>query len=264
MSDFQGTSRPDQSRSAAVAGTAQDRASEGAGLVGDKAAEVADTAKEQAAGVAHEATVQARDLVGELRDQLQGQAQSQTQRLAENVRRLADELRDMSESGKPDSTASSVVRQIADGGRQVASRLEQRGPDGLISDLQDFARRRPGVFLAGAALAGFAVARAGKGVSAAGSSATSGSGAESGQHQVPSSPVTSPRPQVTGAGTPQPGYESHPDPHGRFQPPPVAPGYGQSPAPSWPAATPPPPPPQASPATPPPPYPAPQRPIQGS
>ncbi len=255
MSDFQGTSRPDQSRSAAVASTAQDKASEGAGLVGDKAAEVAGTAKEQAAGVAHEATAQARDLVGELRDQLQGQAQSQTQRLAENVRRLADELRDMSESGKPDSTASGLVRQIADGGHQAASRLERRGPDGLITDLQDFARRRPGVFLAGAALAGFAVARAGKGVSAAGSSTTSGSGAESGQQQVPSSPVTSPRPQVTGAGTP----------HGQFQPPPVAPGYGQPPTPTWPATTtPPPPPPPASPAAPPPPYPGPQRPIQGS
>ncbi|MER7108355.1 hypothetical protein [Streptomyces sp. NPDC000229] len=237
MSDFQGTSRPDQSRSAAVAKTAQDKASEGAGLVGDKATEVAGTAKEQAAGVAHEATAQARDLVGELRDQLQGQAQSQTQRLAENVRRLADELREMSESGKQDSSASGVVRQIADGGHQVASRLEQRGPDGLINDLQDFARRRPGVFLAGAALAGFAVARAGKGVSAAGSTTTSGPGPEGGQQQTPS------RPQVE--------YDTP----AQFQPP-VAPGYGQAPTAEPPTA---PPPPVA-----PPPYPGTQRPIQGS
>ncbi|WP_219689037.1 hypothetical protein, partial [Streptomyces anatolicus] len=173
MSDFQGTSRADQSKPAAVAQTAQAKAGEGAGLVGDKATEVAGTAREQAAEVAQEATAQARDLVGEVRDQLQDQARSQTRRLAENVRRLAGELQEMSESGKPDSSVSGVVRQIADGGHQVASRLEERGPDGLIGDLQDFARRRPGVFLAGAALAGFAVARAGKGISAAGSDTSS-------------------------------------------------------------------------------------------
>ncbi|MET9950504.1 hypothetical protein ABZ135_03005 [Streptomyces sp. NPDC006339] len=261
MSDFQGTSRPDQSRSAAVAKTAQEKASEGAGLVGDKAAEVAGTAKEQAAGVAHEATAQARDLVGELRDQLQGQAQSQTQRLAENVRRLADELREMSESGKPDSSAAGVVRQIADGGHQVASRLEERGPDGLVSDLQDFARRRPGVFLAGAALAGFAVARAGKGVSAAGSSSPSGAGTGNRQQRVSASPVGSSQSRLAGAGVPRVGYEGASEPPGPPQAPPVAPGYGQAPAPTRPATATPPPPPADPPS-----YPGagPHTPTQGS
>ncbi|KUL52205.1 hypothetical protein [Streptomyces sp. NRRL S-1521] len=176
MSDFQDRNRQDQSTSAAVAETARNKASEGAGLVGDHAAEVAGTAKEQASGVGHEATAQARDLVGEVRDQLQDQARAQTRRLAENVRRLADELHDMSANGKSDSTAAHVVGQIADGGHQMASRLERRGPDGLVSDLQDFARRKPGVFLAGAALAGFVAARAGKGVSAAGSTAAPDAG----------------------------------------------------------------------------------------
>ncbi|MER5311381.1 hypothetical protein ABT034_26730 [Streptomyces sp. NPDC002773] len=176
MSDFQDRNRPDRSTSEAVAKTAQAKVSEGAGLVGGKAADVAGTAREQGAEVVGEATNQARDLVGELRDQLQGQAHTQTRNLAQNVRRLADELREMSENGKPDSSAAGVVRQLADGGQQVASRLEQRGPDGLVSDLQDFARRRPGVFLAGAALAGFAVARVGKGVSAASSSSPSSAG----------------------------------------------------------------------------------------
>ncbi|GGU24933.1 hypothetical protein [Streptomyces lavendofoliae] len=173
MSGFEEPGRRDQSTPGAVARTAQEKAAESAGMVGDKAAEVAGTAKEQVAGLTQEATAQARDLVGELRGQLRDQAHSQTQRLAENVRQLSDELREMSENGKPDSGVGGVVRQISDGGRQVADRLEQRGPDGLVSDLQDFARRRPGVFLAGAALAGFVVARAGKGVSAAGSSDSS-------------------------------------------------------------------------------------------
>ncbi|WP_327732768.1 hypothetical protein OG749_01775 [Streptomyces nojiriensis] len=130
------------------------------------------TAKDQAANVVGEATAQARDLVGELRTQLTDQAQTQTQRLAENVRRLSQELRELGENGKPDSTMADVARQIADGGHQIAAHVEKRGPDGLVGDLQSFARRRPGVFLAGAALAGFVVARAGKSVSAAGYAGT--------------------------------------------------------------------------------------------
>ncbi|MEV6794940.1 hypothetical protein AB0M87_23790 [Streptomyces sp. NPDC051320] len=169
MSDFDEAGRPDRSTTAAAAKTAQDKAAEGAQVVSDKATAVTDTAKEQAAGVANEAAAQAGNLVSEVRSQLQDQADSQTQRLAGNVRRLADELGRMSDSGEPDSSAAKAVRKIADGGQQAAAKLESRGPEGLLSDLQGFARRRPGVFLAGAALAGFAVARAGKGVGAAGS-----------------------------------------------------------------------------------------------
>lgn len=153
MSDFQSTSRPDRGTPAAVAKTAQDKAGEGAGLVGDKAAEVAGTAKEQAGNVAGEATAQARDFVDELREQLQDQADVQTRRLADNVRKLSDELRVMGDSGGRESSAAGVVRQMADGGHKVAARLEERGPDGLLGDLRAFARRRPGVFLAGACAA---------------------------------------------------------------------------------------------------------------
>ncbi|MFJ6087750.1 hypothetical protein ACIQI8_40845 [Streptomyces sp. NPDC092369] len=170
MSDFDQPQARDTSRAAEVASTAQDKAAEGAGLVGGKTAEVAHTAKDQAANTVHEATAQARNVIGELREQLQGQSRAQARQLAGNVRRLADELHEMSENGKPDSTAAAVVRQVADSGRQVASHLESRGPEGVVEDLRDFARRKPGLFLAGAAVAGFAAARLGKGMSAAGSS----------------------------------------------------------------------------------------------
>jgi hypothetical protein len=52
----------------------------------------------------------------------------------------------------------------ADGGRRAAGYLDERGLDGAIEELQRFARRRPGVFLAGAALAGFAAGRIAKAV----------------------------------------------------------------------------------------------------
>jgi hypothetical protein len=40
-----------------------------------------------------------------------------------------------------------------------ASYIEDRGIEGLAADVVDFARRRPGVFLAGAAVVGFGVGR---------------------------------------------------------------------------------------------------------
>ncbi|MFD3328382.1 hypothetical protein [Streptomyces sp. NPDC058701] len=230
MSDFEDARRQDESRTTAAAHTVQEKAGESVSLVGDKAAEVGGTAKEQAANVIGEATAQARDLVGELRTQLTGQAETQTQRLAENVRRLSQELRELGENGKPDSTMADVARQLADGGHQVASHLDKRGPDGLVSDLQNFARRRPGVFLAGAALAGFVVARAGKSVSAAASSETAGApAADSGSASSAGRPTP-------GSGTPEPvrppvadrsgipaGYEDPLDTYGQSQPPHVTP-----------------------------------------
>lgn len=261
MSDFHGSNRPDQSTPAAAAHTAQEKAAEGARLVSGQAAEVAGTAKEQAANVAGEAKAQAQDLVSEVRTQLQDQAQTQTKRLATNVRRLADELQEMSENGKPESSTAGAVRKIADGGHQVAARLENRGPDGLFSDLQNYARRRPGVFLAGAALAGFAVARLGKDVKAAGSGDSgSASGPTSGYGdtrtgQFPPDygeadyPVATPTPAPRATG-----YATDPlDSYGQSQPPHVVPDY----APDPPTVRPP------SPPVPPLPYENPQRP-QGS
>ncbi|MEU6890703.1 hypothetical protein ABZ934_02695 [Streptomyces sp. NPDC046557] len=251
MTHIQDSGRRPDSTSAAVARTAQDKLGESAATVGDKATEVAQTAKEQAGQVVGEATGQARDLIGEFKDQLQDQAGSQTRRLAGNVRRLSDELREMSENGRADSTAAGLVGRVADGGRQVADRLEERGPEGLIGDLQDFARRRPGVFLAGAALAGFAAARVVHGLNAAGSDGTGpravpAAGGDDYPAPAPAvppdvSPAVSPaaRPAVEpgsdGADTaPGAGPGPYADPldtYGQSQPPHVTPAPQGAPAP---------------------------------
>ncbi|MFJ3439126.1 hypothetical protein ACIPMU_37045 [Streptomyces cyaneofuscatus] len=226
MSDFESSSRPDSGTTATAAQTARDKASEGDDLVADKAGDVAGTAKEQTADVAGEATARAQDVVGELRSQLEEQARSQTQRLADNVRRLADELHDMSRNSDGDSSAASAVQQIADRGHQAASCLGNRGPDGLLSDLQDFARRRPGAFLAGAALAGFATARLAKGTKSAdgggGRPARARDGSTS--QEVPGAPAASPTAPSPGftpshggdiAPGPVPVRDPYPDPQQR-------------------------------------------------
>ncbi|MFD8411006.1 hypothetical protein ACFV2Q_04465 [Streptomyces sp. NPDC059650] len=221
MSDFQESSRRQDSSAAAVAQTVQDKTSEGAALVGGKAAEVGGTVKEQAANVVGEATSQARNLAGGLRDQLRGQAQAQTTTLAENVRRLAQELKEMGENGKPDSTMAGVARKMAERGSRAADRIEKRGPDGLLGDLQNFARRRPGAFLAGAALAGFLIGRAEKGVISA-ASADTGTGEGSGPEAGPADRTHGGVPAVQNAGIPA-GYDDLTDTYGQSQPPHVVP-----------------------------------------
>ncbi|MEV7894344.1 hypothetical protein [Streptomyces cyaneofuscatus] len=210
MNDFESSSRPGDGTTATTAQTARDKAGEGTDLVADKAADVAGTAKEQAANVTGEASARAQDVVGELRSQLEEQARSQTQRLAENVRRLADELHDMSRNSDGDSSAAGAVRQIADRGHQAASRLEDRGPDGLLNDLRDFARRRPGAFLAGAALAGFATARLAKGAKSADSAGGPAGTTDGSSGRDASSPA--PTPSYGGSITPGPVPVSDPYP----------------------------------------------------
>jgi uncharacterized protein YjbJ (UPF0337 family) len=158
----------DRGASQAIAHTAQDKAAEGGAVVTEQASQVAGTAKEQAGRVADEGVAQARNLAQEVREQVTAQAQTQTQRLGENLQRLSQDLHDMASSAKPDTLAATAVRRIAEGSGQVADHVQRRGPEGLVGDLQDFARRRPGTFLAGAALAGFAVARLSKDAGAAG------------------------------------------------------------------------------------------------
>ncbi|BFV60946.1 hypothetical protein KCMC57_up60500 [Kitasatospora sp. CMC57] len=238
MSEYTSPGRPAGQENSkpvtAAAQSARERASDAAGTVADATGEVVGTVREQTSQVVEDATTQARDLVGEAREQLRDQARSQTGRLAENVRRLADELREMSEHGKPGSTATTALRQVAAGGHQVADHVERRGPDGLLDDVRDFARRKPGLFLASAAVAGFAIGRSGKGVAAEStvpSDAATPTPATDRPERLgrpdPAAPVP-PRPQAgaigsTATGPRQTGaYEGY----GQSQPPHVTPVYG--------------------------------------
>jgi len=132
----------------------------------EAAGEVRDTAKEQARRVAGEATAQARNLASDVRDRVGEQARSQSDRLVGTIRQTADQLDEM-RGGRDDSPATVVVSRVADSGRQFADYLDRHGPEGVLREVQDFARRRPGAFLAAALAAGFVVGRLGKGVARA-------------------------------------------------------------------------------------------------
>jgi len=149
----------DDSKAKQVAGQAKDSA-------GQAASDVKDTAAEQVQRVGAEAKNQARNVAADVRDRVSGQAHTQNDKLVSGIRQTADQLDEM-RGDRQDSPAATVVTRVADGGRQLADYLEKNGPEGVLREVQDFARRRPGAFLATALAAGFVVGRLGKGVAKA-------------------------------------------------------------------------------------------------
>jgi hypothetical protein len=146
--------------------TVKQVATQGAQAAGEAASTVRDTAADQAQRVGAEARTQARAVVTDVRDKLGEQARSQSDRLVGTIRETADHLDEMrgDRSGTP---AATVVARVADGGRQLADYIDHHGPDGVLREVQAFARRRPGAFLATALAAGFVVGRLGKSVAKA-------------------------------------------------------------------------------------------------
>ncbi|MCA2211982.1 hypothetical protein [Jidongwangia harbinensis] len=168
------SSGEDQSKAKQVAGQAKEVAGQTGQAAGQAAGQVKDTAVEQAQRVGSEAKTQVRNVAGEVRSKVQEQARSQNDKLVGSIRQMADHLEEM-RGDRQDSPAAAVVSRVADGGRQMADYLDQHGPEGVLREVQDFARRRPGAFLATALAAGFVVARLGKGVAKADDAGATGS-----------------------------------------------------------------------------------------
>jgi hypothetical protein len=155
-----------QSASSGDQSAVRQAAGQSAQAAGQAAGDVKDTAKEQAQRVGSEARTQVRTVASEVRGKVSERARTQNDRLVSGIREMADHLDDM-RGDRADSPATQIVSRVADSGRQVAGYLERNGPEGVLREVQDFARRRPGAFLAAALAAGFVVARLGKGLAKA-------------------------------------------------------------------------------------------------
>lgn len=143
-----------------TADEAREQAKNVAGTAVEGAHDVAQVAKHQAAQVGTEVKEQGKDLAHEARSQLRDQAQSQTGQIAGKLREIGDEIRALAD-GRPEQATNvrSYAEQAAGKISDLAGHVESRGFDGVIDDVKSFARRRPGAFLAGTAVAGFAVGR---------------------------------------------------------------------------------------------------------
>jgi hypothetical protein len=193
---------------------AKDQASTVASTAAQAGSQVASTAADQAKQVTQETRRQAQDLVQQGRQQLQEQARAGQQKAGQGLSSLAQELRTMVEGGQPASgPATDLVRQAGDKLEELAGWVQNREPGDLVNELRGFARRKPGVFLLGAAVAGVVAGRLTTGVVAAHKDSTPGSAG--GTPQLPAAAPAYPQGYAdanyaaeTAPGYSTPGYET--------------------------------------------------------
>jgi hypothetical protein len=143
------------------AAAAGEEASKVASSVGEGTKQVAGEAAAQASAVVGQAKEQLHSLVGQTKGELDAQLSSKGEQVAGGLRNLVGQL-DALANGRT-AEAGPLAGYVQEARGKVdsfARRLEEGGPQGVIGDLGAFARRRPGVFLAGAAVVGFVVGRA--------------------------------------------------------------------------------------------------------
>ncbi|MFG3705727.1 hypothetical protein ACGF7U_13475 [Micromonospora sp. NPDC047670] len=148
--------------------------------------QIAHAAAEQGGHVASEARRQARNLTGEATTQLRDQAQAQQRRAAEGLRGIGRELDSMAERSEDSGMAAQLVRRAADAAQQAAGWLDEREPGAVFDEVRSYARRHPGTFLTGAAVAGMLVGRLTRNLTA------SGDGARGGAGRQPTPPAATP------------------------------------------------------------------------
>jgi hypothetical protein len=195
------------SGSASTSDVAKDEARNVGQTAAQAGSQVASTAADQAKNVAQETKYQAQDLLRQGQSQLREQAAGQQQKAAQGLSSLASQLRGMADGsgGGAPGPARDLIEQASGKLEEFGSWLQNREPAELLDEVRAYARRKPGTFLLGAALAGVVAGRLTSGIKAAhtgsGSLLSSGSGNGSGNYAVDQG--------ATYGGYPQTGYETH-------------------------------------------------------
>lgn len=129
--------------------TAADKVQEAAEQAGQKINEATSVAKEQAKRAASQVTDQAKSTVD-----------TRMSEVAHEVDSVADAVRQTTyEIGGDSQTVARYGERIAEQLDTVSSYLNEKGVEDVLSDLQEFARRQPAVFLGGAFMLGMVVGR---------------------------------------------------------------------------------------------------------
>jgi hypothetical protein len=116
---------------------------------------------ESARQVGKQAKQDTRETLDKARNQVQSMLAEQKQSAAGQVEGLARALRKTAEQldAQDQSPVARYVERAAERLDQLGGTLRDRDIESLAMQVQDFARRQPGVFLGGAVAAGFLVAR---------------------------------------------------------------------------------------------------------
>ena len=108
----------------------------------------ADDLRQRGQHVAEQAKQGAGRVAEEVKDKAHDQADRQMDRAAERLHSVADQLESMTQETDQEGI---LVDYALNGARRLhslADHLEQDGIDGIIRDVENFARRRPGMFIA--------------------------------------------------------------------------------------------------------------------
>jgi len=124
-----------------------------------QAKDVAATAKDEASVVLDEAKSQAKVLYAQTQRELKDQANTQQQRVAAGLRSVSSELTSMAQSTQNPGVATDLVRQLSGRLASASTWLGDRDPGTVLTEVKRYARRKPGVFILGAAIAGVVVGR---------------------------------------------------------------------------------------------------------
>ncbi len=151
-----------QEQAGAVAGTAKEQAASVAQTATTAASDVTGTAKEQVGNVVGETVAQAKDLTGQVKEQVGSQVAGQTEKLTGTLRSLGGQISEGDTSG----VVGQVLGEVGQRVQAFADKLEQTGPQEMLEEVRDYARRNPGTFLLGAAVAGLVAGRLVKGLTA--------------------------------------------------------------------------------------------------
>jgi hypothetical protein len=149
---------------------------ETAGASGGNAREAAravrQDAAEQARQVAGTAKEQTRTVMSNVGETVRHQVNDQKSKAAQSLRSLSEEMASM--SSERDDAFAGLMSEASTRVGTFSTWVEQREPQDIVRSVEDFARRRPVVFLAGAALAGALTGRLTRGMISGGSNGTDG------------------------------------------------------------------------------------------
>lgn len=123
----------------------------------DAAATAYDAAKEAGRTAGAEVASRASETLDTVRDVAAVGADVARDTLVDTGDRLAKSLHDQADAAS--GVQGRMLNGIADGVAKASDSLRGRTVGDLVSSAQDYARRHPGAFAAGAAVAGFALAR---------------------------------------------------------------------------------------------------------
>ena len=131
--------------------------------VGTAASDVGRTVKRDANRLAAEAGDQARRVAREAGYKANERLGHQQKQWSDKLGDVSRELREMA-GDHADRPAGKLVNQLADRTSMLANYVGESQPRDVLAQVQAFARRRPGAFLAAMVAAGFVVGRLGKSV----------------------------------------------------------------------------------------------------